>query len=192
MRHRSGTKQQTTEELQFSDTHINKHSSPVSDELTTVDRHDMLVCLRPHQHTAVWEASMTLLLSRSDGNVHPSVSTQPCAPVWKSHWLERVFFWGGGVGEGFFEAHREPPPGLGGVRDRPSLRELTAMMNGHLSILYCPTKSYAFHAFITNFCCFLIPSFFGIKLQRASTGLSLMQNILVSWGRLCCMGLVLF
>lgn len=32
--------------------------------------------------------------------------------------------------------------------------ELALMMNGHLSILYCPTKSYAYHAFITNFCSF--------------------------------------
>lgn len=96
-------------------------------------------------------------------SVCPSVRQQPalCACLEKP--LAGAGFWGA---ISFFEAHREPPPGLGGVRDRPSLRELAAMMNGHLSILYCPTKSYACHAFITNFCCFLIPSFFGIKLQR--------------------------
>ena len=73
---------------------------------------------------------------------------------------------GRAIGSGRFwgqlEALSEPPPGLGCVCDSPSPRELATMMNGHLSMLYCPTKSYAYHAFITNFCRFLfLPPFFG-------------------------------
>ena len=55
----------------------------------------------------------------------------------------------------------EMPPRPGGVCDRPSPGELASMMNGHLSTLYRPTKSCAYHAFMTNFCCFvLLPPFF--------------------------------
>lgn len=55
----------------------------------------------------------------------------------------------------------EMPPRPGGVCDRPSPGELASMMNGHLSSLYRPTKSCAYHAFMTNFCCFvLLPPFF--------------------------------
>lgn len=68
----------------------------------------------------------------------------------------------------FWSVRSELPPGLGGVRDRSSPGELAPMMNGHLSILYCSTKSYNCHVFITHFCCFFIPTpFFGIKLQTS-------------------------
>lgn len=59
------------------------------------------------------------------------------------------------------------PPRPGGVCDRPSPGELASMMNGHLSALYRPTKSCAYHAFMTNFCCFVLLSpIFWMKLQR--------------------------
>lgn len=50
------------------------------------------------------------------------------------------------------------PPRPGGVYDKLSPGELASMMNGHLSTLYRPTKSCAYHTFMTNFCCFVLLS----------------------------------
>ena len=54
------------------------------------------------------------------------------------------------------EAVYKKPATPGAAWDSVSPSELASMMDGHLSILYRLTKSYAYHAFITTFCCFVL------------------------------------
>lgn len=83
--------------------------------------------------------------------------------IWKRHWNKQVIGAAGG------SLSLEMPPRPGGVCDRPSPGELASMMNDHLSTLYRPTKSCAYHAFMTNFCCFVwLPPIFWMKLQKAA------------------------
>lgn len=92
--------------------------------------------------------------------------------VWKRHWNKQVE----GPTGGSFSLKMPPRPS--GVSDRLSPGELASMMNDHLSTLYRPTKSWAYHVFMTNFCCFVLLS---SSFEWNSKGWGLIIELVFMW-----------